>query len=448
MNNNNNYQKFDNIILSYLRQTNKSQKQVVIEAYQTLSLKVNNKSKLLKKIILELLKQRRLHSSDKEDLDLNLYLVLGFTNPSINMLYLSENELKSKLLNEHKKENDINVKLDLILSNIMTNLTRYLRDTTTFEKREEIRNLFKKERFQNSSNNKCEVCNNYRDCDSGMGYCNKCPGKSISFCGDDGSDIDCCKNIQNNIPEENSTMINDSNIIGLNNDLNINIKYDYNLFENHIDKNDTETIKKMNTIEDIYAEYVDVDPNFVLGEDRKLYYYDKYSNVLTEVNFKNNPWKLTDVQYFLKKYDLTKNELRKHLIPKPKTEVPDNENNTKPTEVNVNNVNKKNDVNNLQVEEETEDEYEEEEEEVDAEELIYLEKRKKVRKKASIYLKIIFYTIIVLTIFYLIVSIYTSFKSNRPKTRSLNSRSKLNLNNNRNISLNNSTRQRISNNTI
>ena len=35
-------------ILFYLRQDNKSQKQVVLEAYQSLSMKVNNKSLLLK----------------------------------------------------------------------------------------------------------------------------------------------------------------------------------------------------------------------------------------------------------------------------------------------------------------------------------------------------------------------------------------------------------------
>ena len=91
-NNNNNIPNYENIILNYLRQSNKTQKQVVIEAYQTLSLRVKSKSKLLKSIIIELLKQRRFHSSDKDDLDLDLYLILGFNSPSIEMLYLSQNE--------------------------------------------------------------------------------------------------------------------------------------------------------------------------------------------------------------------------------------------------------------------------------------------------------------------------------------------------------------------
>ena len=465
-NNNNNIPNYENIILNYLRQSNKTQKQVVIEAYQTLSLRVKSKSKLLKSIIIELLKQRRFHSSDKDDLDLDLYLILGFNSPSIEMLYLSQNELKTKLLNQHKNESSKSVKLDLIIASIMSNLTRHLRDTTTLEKRKELRSLFKKEGFSNSIDDECQICDDYRNCDKGLGYCNKCPNKPISFCGDSGSDIDCCM-LNNNNGKGNSNNIGDNNI-GDNNlgDNNIGVDNivdnDYNLYENQINKNDTQDIERMNTMEDIYAEYIDVDPNFVLGEDGKLYYHDEYSNVLTEVNFKNNPWKLSDIEYFLKKYKLTKDELKKYLIPKLQDDNTNNLNNNESNDILQQNDEKilindvDNDVDNDDVDDvdvddiddiDDNEEDEDDVDEVDSEELLFIEKKKKVRKKASTFLKIIFFTTILLILFYLAVSIYNSFKkSNRSATRL---KTNLNRSNrNTNIKLNNSTRQRISNNQI
>ena len=85
---------------------------------------------------------------------------------------------------------------------------------------------------------------------------------------------------------------------------------------------------------------------------------------------------------------------------------------------------------------------------MDAEELLFIERKKKVRKKATIYLKIIFFTTILIIFIYLGLLIYNSLQTNnKSKLNFIRSNRTITNNRNNNIKLNNtSSRQKISNN--
>ena len=118
-----------NLIINYLRQHNKTDKEIILELYQVLNNNCNNKSELIKELINQLLLHKKIICEDSE-LELNLYFILALNNVSINDLFKSKNILITDLHKQYKNEkyvNDINIR---IISNIMQHMTTYLVNTS------------------------------------------------------------------------------------------------------------------------------------------------------------------------------------------------------------------------------------------------------------------------------------------------------------------------------
>ena len=100
-----------NLIINYLRQHNKTDKEIILELYQVLNNNCNNKSELIKELINQLLLHKKIICEDSE-LELNLYFILALNNVSINDLFKSKNILITDLHKQYKNEkyvNDINI---------------------------------------------------------------------------------------------------------------------------------------------------------------------------------------------------------------------------------------------------------------------------------------------------------------------------------------------------
>ena len=81
-----------NIINPYLKQTTKEDTQIILEMYQVLNSTCSNKSQLIKQLINELLKHRK-SICENNELQLNLYFILGLYHPTINDLFISSTDL-------------------------------------------------------------------------------------------------------------------------------------------------------------------------------------------------------------------------------------------------------------------------------------------------------------------------------------------------------------------
>ena len=86
-----------NIINPYLKQTTKEDTQLILEMYQVLNSTYSNKSQLIKQLINELLKHRK-SICDNNELQLNLYFILGLYHPTINDLFISSTDLTISFL--------------------------------------------------------------------------------------------------------------------------------------------------------------------------------------------------------------------------------------------------------------------------------------------------------------------------------------------------------------
>ena len=172
-----------NLIINYLRQHNKTDKEIILELYQVLNNNCNNKSELIKELINQLLLHKKIICEDSE-LELNLYFILALNNVSINDLFKSKNILITDLHKQYKNEkyvNDINIR---IISNIMQHMTTYLVNTS-FKVKCKLLNELEIYSSNHSSNTKCKQCDSHIDCNNGLGFCSIC-NNNIKRCSKNG----------------------------------------------------------------------------------------------------------------------------------------------------------------------------------------------------------------------------------------------------------------------
>ena len=152
----------------YLNQEGKKDKQLILEAYQALSLECSNPSFFLKSLINELLTNKTKNKQSNKEIvinetDLDLYLMLGIKNLSSNELFKSRTHLIKLLKNQFNNEKDENIINTRIISSIMDNLTPYLVNTTSLNTKSKISNLLEKNSntINSNINNKYVYYNKY-----------------------------------------------------------------------------------------------------------------------------------------------------------------------------------------------------------------------------------------------------------------------------------------------
>jgi hypothetical protein len=185
-----------NIINPYLKQTTKEDTQIILEMYQVLNSTCSNKSQLIKQLINELLKHRKLICENNE-LQLNLYFILGLYHPTINDLFISSTGLIKQLKQQFINENDNNTSNIRIISTIMENMNRYSVNTSYHTKCKllnELENYSKKVKYSP----KCKNCSNDLDCNNGLGFCSLCKN-NIKCCSRNG--LSGCLDLKENFAE-------------------------------------------------------------------------------------------------------------------------------------------------------------------------------------------------------------------------------------------------------
>ena len=269
--------KFDkNLILPYLRQSNKTQNQVILESYNIILKYYKNPkcstrqtSLLLKNIIFTLIRERRKHnyyeSLNAVDISLELYFMLGLKNLNVQDFNLEPNQLVDKLLNEIP-ENDLKQKIHISLSRIMSSMPNDVRDSTTPQHKQKILNYIMKV----ANDNLVENFNDLQVNNTKL-------------------DLNAYQVSVNN----NNTNLNTNNVI-----------------------NDISNYQADDHNDNLYANYIEKNPIFVKGqEDGKTYFLDKSSNVLTEVDLSKlndvkNQIKLNEFEKLLKQnYNFNQNQI-------------------------------------------------------------------------------------------------------------------------------------------
>ena len=122
----------------YLNQEDKEDKEVILEAYQALSNECNNHSFFIKSLINELLTNKKnnklcYEQSIINDTDIDLYLILGIQNVSIDELFKPRNHLIKLLKKQFDNEKNSEIINYRIMSSIIGNMTPFLINTTSLE---------------------------------------------------------------------------------------------------------------------------------------------------------------------------------------------------------------------------------------------------------------------------------------------------------------------------
>ena len=280
--------RIEDLIPKCLMVINEDDLQKVGFFYKDVSVRLRNEkdmtdAKIIKNIINSILRAKK-----GETNNINVLLLLGLENPTIQHAELSQATLVEVLLNETNELKQMD-RVNTVLSKIIGSMSPDVKDQISPNMKGDVSTILlgeHKESFEDTNN-----CGQYGKDDCPSDVCDLInPSQNRRFADGDYTNDDRLCVEQGKYRLESHKTRNNKPLEYTNNNITYNPDNIYNNQRNNNQRNNNQrnnnqpANNKSNLDDDVIkALYVDGEPDLRIGENGKLYYHDKNSNSLTEI---------------------------------------------------------------------------------------------------------------------------------------------------------------------